>query len=134
MKKTILMPNFVKREGLVTVVTQEINTGEILMLAYTDEKGYLETLAIGEAVYFSTSRQKRWKKGEESGNVQKVRRVLVDCDGDAVIFQVNQEGQGACHTGRRSCFHRSVLLRQTFKDEEGNFKMRLVEVSSSIHS
>src|SRR3989338_6481242 len=102
--ETILMPNFAKRGGLVTVVAQDFKTLQILMVAYTDEKGFLETVETGEAVYFSTSRNERWKKGETSGNTQKVLEILLDCDGDAVIFKVIQTGEGACHTGQRSCF------------------------------
>lgn len=105
----VLWPNFAKRGGLVTVVVQERTTGMILMVAFTDESGFRETLATGEAVYFSSSRNKRWKKGEESGNVQIVHDILVDCDGDAVIYVVEQRGDGACHTKARSCFYRRCV-------------------------
>jgi phosphoribosyl-AMP cyclohydrolase len=105
----VLRPNFKKRGGLVTVVAQDAFTREVLMVAYTDEAGYLETLKTGDAVYFSTSRNKRWKKGDESGDVQKIKGILVDCDGDALIYLVDQEGQGACHTKARSCFYRNVI-------------------------
>ena len=105
----VLRPNFEKRGGLVTVVTQDAFTKEVLMVAYTDEAGYLETLKTGNAVYFSTSRNKRWKKGEESGDVQQIKGIRVDCDGDALIYLVDQEGQGACHTRARSCFYRNVI-------------------------
>jgi len=107
--RSILMPNFKKRRGLVTVVVQDKNTKEILMVAFTNRAGFLETLASGEAVFYSTSRKKRWKKGETSGNIQKVRRILLDCDGDALVYEVIQEGEGACHTGKRTCFYRSVI-------------------------
>ena len=107
--KRVLIPNFKKRGGLVVVAAQDIGTKEILMVAYTDEAGYFETLITGKAVYFSTSRKKRWMKGEESGNVQNVERILVDCDGDAIVYQVRQHGVGACHTKARSCFYRSVV-------------------------
>ena len=82
----VIRPNFEKRGGLVTVITQDFMTKQVLMLAYTDEAGYLETLETGKAVYFSTSRKKRWMKGEESGDVQRVRSVTVDCDGDVGGF------------------------------------------------
>lgn len=88
------------------MVAQDYLSKEILMVANTDEAGYKETIESGEAVYFSTSRNKRWKKGEESGAVQKVKEILIDCDADAIIYIVEQMGKGACHTGNRSCFYR----------------------------
>ncbi|MDD5103593.1 MAG: phosphoribosyl-AMP cyclohydrolase [Candidatus Peribacteraceae bacterium] len=103
------MPNFDKRGGLVTVVVQDATTKAILMVAYTDEAGFLETVQTGEAVFYSTSRKERWKKGETSGDVQIVQDVLIDCDGDAVIYLVDQTGRGACHTGARSCFYRRCV-------------------------
>ena len=109
MFKKVFLPNFDKRGGLVVVVAQDYKSKEVLMVAYTDKAGFLETLATGKAVYFSTSRQKRWMKGEESGDVQLVAEVLVDCDGDALIYRVIQHGEGACHTKARSCFYRSVV-------------------------
>ena len=119
MLKQVIRPNFEKRQvevgkngerkGLVTVVVQEYLTKEILMVAYTDEAGYRETLSTAKAVYFSTSRNERWKKGETSGDGQEVMRILVDCDGDALVYQVSQQGVGACHTRARSCFYRSAV-------------------------
>ena len=109
MIKKVLRPNFEKRDGLVVVVAQDCSTNEVLMVAYTDEAGFRETLATGKAVYFSTSRNKRWMKGEESGDVQFVKSVLIDCDGDALVYRVVQFGEGACHTKARSCFFRSVV-------------------------
>lgn len=104
----VLRPNFEKRGGLVTVVVQDHETKRVLMVAYTNEAGYLETLATGNAVYWSTSRSKRWCKGETSGDFQKVRGVFIDCDGDALIYSVTQVGDGACHTKAESCFYRSI--------------------------
>jgi phosphoribosyl-AMP cyclohydrolase len=104
----VFRPNFEKRDGLVTVVTQDAITRQILMVAFTNEAGYLETLANGRAVYWSTSRNERWCKGETSGDIQVVKGVLVDCDGDALIYLVEQKGGGACHTKAPSCFYRSV--------------------------
>jgi len=104
----VLRPNFEKRDGLITVIAQDVNTRQVLMVAYTNEAGYRETLATGKAVYWSTSRNKRWLKGEESGDIQLVKNVLIDCDGDAVIFMVEQKGPGACHTKAPTCFYRTV--------------------------
>lgn len=105
----VLWPNFNKRGGLVTVVAQDATTKDILMVAYTDEQGFAETINSGEAVYFSTSRKERWKKGETSGDVQIIRDILIDCDGDAVVYVVEQRGAGACHTKARTCFFRRVI-------------------------
>jgi len=76
-------------------------------VAYTDKAGYLETLRTGIATYYSTSRKERWVKGETSGNYQEVRSILIDCDGDAIIYMVKQMGGSACHTSARSCFYRN---------------------------
>jgi phosphoribosyl-AMP cyclohydrolase len=94
-------------EGLVTVVVQDRGGGDVLMLAYADREAVEKTLKTGLAHYYSTSRRKLWLKGESSGNTQKVGEVLVDCDGDALIYRVEQRG-GACHEGYRSCFFRRV--------------------------
>lgn len=129
--RTILMPNFAKRDGLITVVVQDYNTRAILMVAFANKEAFLKTLETGEAHYFSTSRQKLWKKGEESGNVQEVRGVSIDCDGDAVIYQVIQKGQGACHTGKQSCFWRSVI-GSALEAGEGSLKIKFVKIGPSI--
>lgn len=110
----VLWPNFEKRNGLATVVAQNADTKEVLMVAYVDETGFRKTLETGLATYYSTSRKKSWVKGEESGNFQKVIEVLVDCDGDALIYLVEPQGSRvACHTSARSCFYRTVLMQQT---------------------
>ena len=96
--------DFDKRGGLVTAIAQDHATGEILMVAYMNEKALRETLARGEVVYWSTSRNELWHKGESSGNVQILKELYVDCDGDAVLLKVEQKGDAACHTGKRSCF------------------------------
>ena len=101
-------PDFNKRGGLVTVVTQDANSGEVLMLAYMNREAWQKTLATGQACYFSTSRQKLWLKGESSGNFQEVREIRVDCDADAVLLKVYQRGGAACHEGYKSCFFRKV--------------------------
>jgi phosphoribosyl-AMP cyclohydrolase len=118
------MPNFAKRNGLITVVTQDVTTKEVLMVAFTDKAGFLESLKTGEAVYYSTSRKKRWKKGETSGNIQILHGIRIDCDGDAVIYFVTQKGDGACHEGKRSCFYRSVVGSTLFT----NPKTKVIEV------
>jgi len=100
--------DFTKGNGLVTAIAQDTNTGEILMVANMNEDSLSRTIELGEAVYWSRSRQRLWHKGEESGNVQKVKELFVDCDGDAVLMKVEQIGGAACHTGKRSCFFRKI--------------------------
>jgi phosphoribosyl-AMP cyclohydrolase len=100
------LPDFAKRGGLITAVAQDCASGEILMVAYMNEESFRETLKRGEVVYWSTSRNELWHKGESSGNTQRLVSLRVDCDGDAVVLQVEQRGGAACHTGRRSCFYR----------------------------
>jgi phosphoribosyl-AMP cyclohydrolase len=93
--------------GLVTVVVQDSQTNEVLMLAYANNEALMKTSETGLAHYFSTSRKKLWLKGESSGNTQNVDKMLIDCDMDAVIYLVTQKG-GACHKGYRSCFFRQI--------------------------
>ena len=100
--------DFAKGDGLVPAIAQDWNTGEILMLAYINEEAWNETLKTGNATYWTRSRKKLWRKGEESGNVQKVKEIYVDCDEDTVIFKVEQIGGAACHEGFRTCFFRKV--------------------------
>ena len=85
-------------------IAQDAETGEVLMMAYMNEESYKETLESGRAVYFSRSRNKLWRKGEESGNVQEVKAVYLDCDEDTILLKVNQIGGAACHVGYKSCF------------------------------
>jgi len=100
--------DFSKGNGLVTAIAQDAKTGEILMVANMNQESLARTVETGEAVYWSRSRQKLWHKGEESGNVQKVMELYVDCDGDAVLMKIEQIGDAACHTGKRSCFFRRL--------------------------
>jgi phosphoribosyl-ATP pyrophosphohydrolase/phosphoribosyl-AMP cyclohydrolase len=93
--------------GLVPVIAQDVESGQVLMLAYANAEALRLTADSGRAHYFSRSRQKLWRKGDESGNVQFVSAVALDCDGDAVLYRVRQEGP-ACHTGARSCFFRTT--------------------------
>ena len=100
--------DFSKGNGLVTAIAQDAESGEILMLANMNEESLAKTIELGEAVYWSRSRQKLWHKGEESGNVQKVKEIFLDCDGDAILMKIEQIGDAACHTGKRSCFFRKL--------------------------
>jgi len=100
--------DFEKLGGLVTAIAQDDASGEVLMVAHMNEESFRRTLETGEAVYWSRTRGKLWRKGEESGNVQRVRALYVDCDGDVVLLRVEQLGGAACHTGKRSCFFRKV--------------------------
>lgn len=93
--------------GLVPAIAQDVKTGAVLMLAYMNEESLKLTLETGFATYYSRSRQKLWKKGEESGHVQKVRGIRYDCDGDTLLLQVEQTGP-ACHTGEYTCFHNTL--------------------------
>ena len=101
-------PDFTRGDGLLATIAQDAETGEVLMLAYMNAESYAETLATGRAVYYSRSRKKLWRKGEESGNVQEVRSIAVDCDRDAILLKVHQIGGAACHEGYKSCFFRQV--------------------------
>ena len=100
--------DFSKDNDLVTAIAQDYRSGEILMVANMNRDALSRTLASGEAVYWSRSRQKLWHKGEESGNVQRVKEIYIDCDGDAVLMKVEQVGDAACHTGKRGCFFRRL--------------------------
>lgn len=102
------LPDFDKSAGLVPAIAQDVNTGEILMLAWMNHEAWNMTLEQGNAVYWSRSRQKLWKKGESSGNLQIVKEIFLDCDNDTVLLKVEQSGGAACHTGRRSCFFKKV--------------------------
>jgi phosphoribosyl-AMP cyclohydrolase/phosphoribosyl-ATP pyrophosphohydrolase/phosphoribosyl-AMP cyclohydrolase len=94
-------------EGLVPAVVQEQGSGQILMMAWMNAETLAETLESGRTVFWSRSRQERWAKGDTSGDRQWVREAYYDCDGDTLLFVVEQEGAGACHTGERTCFYRS---------------------------
>lgn len=94
-------------DGLVPAIAQDAETGEVLMLAYVSPEALDRTRETGLAHYYSRSREALWQKGKTSGNVQRVEEVRVDCDADALLYRVDQEG-GACHTGHRSCFYRTV--------------------------
>ena len=95
-------------EGLVPVIAQEFGTGRVLMTAWMNRQALQQTAAGGKAVYWSRSRRRLWRKGEESGHEQLVREIRLDCDGDALLLVVEQLGGIACHTGRHSCFYRRL--------------------------
>jgi phosphoribosyl-AMP cyclohydrolase len=99
--------DFEKAGGLVAAIAVDDATGDVLMVAWMNEASFRKTLELGEAVYWSRTRQELWHKGATSGHTQKVQSLSIDCDGDVVLMRVVQEG-GACHTGRRSCFYRRV--------------------------
>ena len=101
-------PDFAKAGGLLPAIAQDAGDGAVLMLAWMNEEAYDETLKSGRAVYWSRSRSKLWRKGEESGNVQEVVGVYLDCDADTILLKVRQVGVAACHEGYRSCFFRKV--------------------------
>ena len=118
-------------DGLVTAVVTDAKSGDVLMVAHMNEEALRKTISSGEAWYFSRSRRTLWKKGETSGHVQRVVELRVDCDQDAVWLKVDQQGLGACHTGRRSCFYREVALGKSgavtleFRDAEKTFDPNL---------
>jgi phosphoribosyl-AMP cyclohydrolase len=114
-------------DGLVTCVATDAKSGDVLMVAHMNAEALQKTIASGEAWYFSRSRKKLWRKGESSGHGQRVVEMRMDCDQDAVWIKVEQQGPGACHTGRRSCFYRAVPLGKAgavsleFRDAEKVF-------------
>ncbi len=112
--------NFEKSNGLLPVIAQDFETGEVLMLAYMNKLAWEKTLETGKVHYWSRSRDKLWLKGETSGHVQVLKEAYVDCDNDTILVKVEQLGGAACHTGHKSCFYRRV---------EGD---RLVQISERV--
>lgn len=118
--------DFEKNGGLLPVIAQDAESGEVLMLAYMNEEAFTQTLATGKATYFSRSRNRLWVKGETSGNEQEVSEIRLDCDGDTLLLKVFQKGGAACHTGHKSCFYRrfrkdgslEILGRPVFDPEK----------------
>src|SRR4051812_38740975 len=103
-----MLIDFAKSGGLVPAIAQDAATGDVLMMAWMNQEAFDETVKTGRAVYFSRSRNKLWRKGEESGNVQEVREVFIDCDADTILLKVHQIGGAACHEGYQSCFFRRL--------------------------
>lgn len=93
------------KEGLIPAIVQDYKDNAVLMMAYMNKESLEKTIATGETWFYSRSRQKLWHKGETSGHIQKVKEILVDCDQDTLLIKVEQVGDIACHTGKRSCFH-----------------------------
>jgi phosphoribosyl-AMP cyclohydrolase len=116
-----MLLDFRKQEGLVPAIVQDAETGEVLMLAYMSPESFEETLRTGNACFYSRSRSKLWRKGEESGNIQQVIEVRIDCDNDTILLKVNQVGGAACHTGYRSCFFRKIEGESLIEDGEKIF-------------
>ena len=117
-------PNFSKGDGLLPAVVQDAETGQVLMVAYMNAESYAETIRSGRAVYFSRSRDRLWRKGDQSGHVQQVRAIYIDCDADTILLKVDQVGT-ACHEGYMSCFFRQVtpeglqvIARRVFDPDE----------------
>jgi len=102
-----MQPDFVKAGGLVPAIAQDARSGKVLMLAWVNDLAWNETIRTGWAHYWSRSRQKLWKKGESSGHTQRIVEIRIDCDADAILYLVEQEGP-ACHEGYASCFFRSL--------------------------
>ncbi len=120
----VLAPRF-DADGLLPVVATSATTGEVLMFAYMNAEALARTIETGEAHYWSRSRERLWRKGEESGNTQRVVEMRIDCDQDAIWLKVEQQGaDAACHTGRKSCFYRAVPLGA---DPGGGLSLRFVD-------
>lgn len=115
-KLTNLEIDWQKYNNLLPAIAQDYKTNEVLMLAYMNKEALELTLTSGYAHYFSRSKNRIWKKGEESGNVQIIKDVLIDCDNDTILLKVEQIGLAACHTGNRSCFFRSIMNKEDFSN------------------
>ena len=120
------MVDFEKNGGLVPVIVQDIDTNEVLMLAYMNEEALKLTQETGFAHYFSRSRNKLWKKGESSGNTQEVKEILVDCDNDTILLKVKQKGP-ACHTGRKSCFFTNLATNEITIDKQEEIEYNFID-------
>ncbi len=116
------LPTF-DHNGLIPVIVVEQQTKTVLMFAYTNQEGLDKTFQTKQAHFYSRSRQKIWKKGEESGFIQNIKQIYIDCDQDALIFEVEQVGGAACHTGRKSCFYRLVDFESYSQDGKVNLKV-----------
>jgi phosphoribosyl-ATP pyrophosphohydrolase/phosphoribosyl-AMP cyclohydrolase len=116
-------------KGLVPAIAQSADTGAVLMQAFMNRESFQKTVETGYAHYYSRSRQKLWKKGEQSGNTQKVAKIALDCDRDSVLLKVHQMGP-ACHTGEYSCFHNEILNNESVEEESGAVMEELFAIVS----
>ena len=121
-ESTELAPKF-NRDGLIPVVTTDFNSGEVLMQGYMNEEAFKKTISLGEAVYYSRSRETLWHKGKTSGLVQKIKEIRIDDDQDCVWLRVDVQGGASCHVGYRSCFYRSI----PFGDKSGSTVLKFEE-------
>ncbi len=113
--------DFKKNNGLVPVIAQDLDTSEVLMLAYMNEEAFQKSVTTGTAHYYSRSKKRIWKKGETSGHVQNIKEIRIDCDNDTVLIIVEQVGGAACHKGYKSCFFRKVADNRLIIDKERVF-------------
>ena len=121
-ESTELAPKF-DRDGLIPVVTTDFNSGEVLMQGYMNEEAFKKTISLGEAVYYSRSRETLWHKGKTSGLVQTIKEIRIDDDQDCVWLRVDVQGGASCHVGYRSCFYRSI----PFGDKSGSTVLKFEE-------
>ena len=121
-ESTELAPKF-DQDGLIPVVTTDFDSGEVLMQGYMNEEAFKKTISLGEAVYYSRSRETLWHKGKTSGLVQKIKEIRIDDDQDCVWLRVNVQGGASCHVGYRSCFYRSI----PFGDKSGSTVLKFEE-------
>ncbi|MCG8452349.1 MAG: phosphoribosyl-AMP cyclohydrolase [Spirochaetales bacterium] len=117
-QNSAIQPDFEKEGGLLPAIAQDEITGEVLMLAWMNKEAWETTLSTGQAVYYSRSRKRLWPKGESSGHVQLVKSIRLDCDKDVILLGIEQIGRAACHTGRRTCFHKRVHNDQLIDEGE----------------
>ena len=106
------------KDGLIAVIVQDYISLKVLMVAWANEEAIREAISTGRSCFWSRSRRKLWRKGEESGHFQNIKEVFLDCDGDALLLHVEQIGDIACHTGRNSCFFRKLEKKSTWVDDE----------------
>lgn len=109
------------KNGLIPAVMQDYKTGKVLMVAYMNKESFRKTLETGNSWFYSRSRKKLWQKGETSGNVQKVKEIFIDCDGDCLLIKIEQVGKASCHTGYISCFYRKLIKNKLKICEEKIF-------------
>jgi phosphoribosyl-AMP cyclohydrolase len=120
-KKSILKDLKFNQQGLIPAIVQDYESGDVLMMAYMNIDSIKKSLDSGKACFYSRSRRELWLKGETSGNFQIIKEIYLDCDNDTILLKVNQTGKGACHTGRWSCFYKSVDLKSAdFEDEDNS--------------